>query len=234
MKLTRQFGRICGFLAIGLFVHLWMRTGEEGAATLQPETLLLDAALLVLFFASHSLLASQRFKSRLSLPPDAHRRLYLAVNLVLTVCVWISWRTPGGSPLWMLTGVAAAALVATQVAGIAGIAWTSNNFDNAEFFGANAPKKGQVGALSIKGPFALCRHPSYFFTFLLLTSPTMTTGRALLTTGVILYAMIGSWLEERKLLAERGEAYGSYRARTPWLVPTPRSIARAFSSKRIA
>jgi protein-S-isoprenylcysteine O-methyltransferase Ste14 len=233
MQLKRQLGRLCGFLAIGLIVHLWMRTGSEGAATLQPEALVLDATLLVLFFASHSLLAGLRFKTRLGLAPDAHRRLYLAVNLCLTACVWLSWREPGGSPLWMLTGVAAGALVAAQIAGLAGIAWTSHNFDNAEFFGANAPKTGEVGALSIKGPFALCRHPTYFFTFLLLASPTMPTGRALLTAGIVIYTMIGSWLEERKLLAERGEAYRSYRARTPWLVPTPRSIARALL-KRVA
>jgi methanethiol S-methyltransferase len=72
------------------------------------------------------------------------------------------------------------------------------------------------------GAFRFTRHPGNlgalgFFLFL----PRMTANRAVLTTLVGLYAILGSVHEEYRLHAAYGEAYERYRRSVPFLVPRP-------------
>ncbi|CAG0999038.1 partial methanethiol S-methyltransferase, partial [Rhodocyclaceae bacterium] len=48
------------------------------------------------------------------------------------------------------------------------------------------------------------------------------------TLAITLYFVIGSWLEEKKLLALHGDAYRRYREKVPGLVPLPwKRLSRA-------
>ena len=81
---------------------------------------------------------------------------------------------------------------------------------------------GRSGALNLGGFYAWVRHPLYTFSIIFLwLTPAMTTNT--LTTFILftLYFYFGSIYEERRLVAEFGEAYQAYRRQVPRLIPNP-------------
>jgi protein-S-isoprenylcysteine O-methyltransferase Ste14 len=73
------------------------------------------------------------------------------------------------------------------------------------------------------GLHAWTRHPLYTLSLIFIwLSPVMTVNLLVLNVGITLYFWIGSIFEERKLLAEFGEAYREHQQRTPRLLPWPR------------
>lgn len=73
------------------------------------------------------------------------------------------------------------------------------------------------------GPYAWVRHPLYTFSLLFLwLNPVMGLSSLVLNLFATAYFWIGSVYEERRLEREFGEAYRSYKARVPRLVPTRR------------
>lgn len=80
----------------------------------------------------------------------------------------------------------------------------------------------QQGALVVQGFYCRVRHPLYFFGILLLwLTPTMTVNWMVVCVLSTLYFYVGALHEERRLMAEFGEAYGRYRKQVPMLVPRP-------------
>ena len=65
------------------------------------------------------------------------------------------------------------------------------------------------------------RHPWYALSLVLLWTRDMSTALLVSALAITAYFVVGSWLEERKLLARFGPAYGQYMARVPGLVPRP-------------
>jgi protein-S-isoprenylcysteine O-methyltransferase Ste14 len=164
------------------------------------------------------------------------RRVYLILTLPVMVVVWGAWVPLPRPVLWDGRGTLDLPFLGVRLVALAGLVWTVRSFSLPDFFGEGAAvgNPGAAGSrrpvtLSVLGAFALCRHPLYLFMTLLAAATTvMPLGRALMAGGLLVYVVIGSRLEERKLEAEFGDAYVQYRTRTPWLIPTPRSIARAF------
>lgn len=76
------------------------------------------------------------------------------------------------------------------------------------------------------GLYRWVRHPLYTcaLVFLWLT-PVMTTSLLALYLGLSAYLVVGSIFEERRLLAEFGEAYREYQRQVPRLVPFGRPRA---------
>jgi protein-S-isoprenylcysteine O-methyltransferase Ste14 len=88
------------------------------------------------------------------------------------------------------------------------------------------------------GPYALVRHPIYTGLLLALAGTALYDGRLRAVLGLGFFA-IGFWLkartEESLLEGEFGEEYGSYRTRTPMLIPSlrlPTSAAARPGSPR--
>jgi methanethiol S-methyltransferase len=74
--------------------------------------------------------------------------------------------------------------------------------------------------LVVTGLYRWVRHPLYTASLLFIwLMPVMTWNLLALNLGLTLYIVIGTVLEERKLLAEFGEEYASYVRRTPMLIP---------------
>jgi hypothetical protein len=239
--------KACGGIAFALFVHLWWRSAGGRFAgpflvDLAPgPAAAWDLALLAFFFVAHSVFASLWFKRRLPLARHTTRRLYLILTLPVTLAMWAFWVPLPGPVLWDVRGIAALPIVfiAVRLLAFAGLIWTVRSFNLADFFGTSAGVGGGGGSgaavpgalpvMSVEGAFALCRHPLYFFmTLLAAATTTMPLGRALMAAGLVVYVIIGSRLEETKLEGDFGPAYARYRAQTPWLIPSPRSIARAL------
>ena len=88
----------------------------------------------------------------------------------------------------------------------------------AYFTGADLPLKEEP--LQLKGLFAYVRHPLYFFSLLSLWfSPVMTTSAFLFNIAATVYFVVGSRIEEGRMIDAYGELYENYRQRVPWLIP---------------
>jgi protein-S-isoprenylcysteine O-methyltransferase Ste14 len=243
--------KACAGIAFALFVHLWWRSaglspsGPFWVALSAGPAVVWDLALLGLFYGAHSGFASLRFKRWIGLERETTRKLYLVLTLPVTLAMWALWVPLPAPVLWDVRGALDIPFLAVRVLALAGLVWTVRSFSLPDFFGDRAsdapgdhapdtPASGSV-RLSTGGAFALCRHPLYLFMSLLAAATTlMPLGRALMAGTLVIYVAIGSRLEEIKLEREFGPAYARYRARTPWLIPTPTSIARAWPRRRLS
>jgi protein-S-isoprenylcysteine O-methyltransferase Ste14 len=78
------------------------------------------------------------------------------------------------------------------------------------------------GTLNLGGFYAWVRHPLYTFSIIFLwLTPAMTTNTLTAFILFTLYFYFGSIYEERRLVAEFGEAYEAYRRQVPRLIPMP-------------
>ncbi|TLN02294.1 isoprenylcysteine carboxylmethyltransferase family protein, partial [bacterium] len=84
--------------------------------------------------------------------------------------------------------------------------------------------------LVINGLYRWVRHPLYTCGLVILwLVPVMSWNLLVLSVGLTAYILIGIVFEERKLLAEFGEAYAEYKKRTPALIPRMRMFHREDS-----
>lgn len=83
--------------------------------------------------------------------------------------------------------------------------------------------------LHTSGILGRVRHPWYGGALLLLWTRTGTFDAAELITSLVLtgYVLVGTWLEERKLVHVHGDAYRNYQHSTPKFFPWPGRGERA-------
>lgn len=82
-----------------------------------------------------------------------------------------------------------------------------------------------VEPFQVSGMYGWVRHPLYFFSLLLLWfTPVMTLNWLVFNTWATLYFVIGSRIEERRLVRLYGDQYLEYQKSVPWLVPIPRKL----------
>lgn len=180
-----------------------------------------------LYGVIHSWLAATGTKRRLcehwpGLRP-AYRLLYnlLAGVLALPPLV-LTWLYPGDAlwhwPAW----IAWPAVLVTVV----GFAWSMRWYDGMDFIGLKQlrePKSQSQGCerLVLSPMHRYVRHPWYALGLLYLWTRDLNAGWLAASLAVTLYLVIGSKLEERKLVEVFGEPYRRYLKRVPALVPMP-------------
>lgn len=132
------------------------------------------------------------------------------------------------SVLYRIEGVGAVLLRLAQAVGVLGLVGALFVTDVWQFAGvrqAVAYLRGEPlplpePPLVISGMYRLVRHPLYFFSLLALwPMPVMTVNLLLFNIGATLYFVIGSRVEERRLVRSYGEAYRAYQQRVPGLIP---------------
>jgi methanethiol S-methyltransferase len=219
-----------GFVA-GVGVPKGIDDGPHGA--LLP-SLLIDAGLLLLFAAQHSVMARPAFKRWWTrfVPPVAERSTFvLASSLALALLFW-QWR-PLPAPAWdidppWLRG----ALHALSASGWLLVLSSTFLINHFELFGLRqAWRHGRPPLETLfvtRAFYRIVRHPLMLgFLVAFWAAPTMSTGHllfALATTGYILFAV--KCLEERDLVALYGDTYRDYQRRVPMLLPWPRRASR--------
>ena len=189
---------------------------------------LILASSWLVFFAIHSVTASNGFKARVTTccPPLARRyRLYynLFASITILIPLAIALLQPGPM-LWQWTGVQQWIMDLLAVIAIVGFLMSSRYYDMAAFLGI----RGGFGSLGCADePFSLSpfhrfvRHPWYFFGLILIWTRDMPLSWFITCVLATLYFAIGSRWEENKLITEYGEVYQRYRKQVPGLIPLP-------------
>jgi protein-S-isoprenylcysteine O-methyltransferase Ste14 len=184
----------------------------------------------VLYAGLHSLLAALRVKQwvQRSLGAEADRWYRLAYNVIavitllplLPLLALLPDRTFYVVPSpwrWLMGG--------GQLLALVGLTTTLFQTDLWRFLGlsqllAQRPDAGE--ALQVGGFYCWVRHPLYFFSLLLIwLTPAMSVNLLTVYLLFTLYFYIGTFFEERRLLAEFGAVYEQYRRAVPRLIPRP-------------
>jgi protein-S-isoprenylcysteine O-methyltransferase Ste14 len=200
--------------------------------------LLLGGAVVV-WAVLHSWLATTRVKHSVaqsvgSEAARAYRLVYNVVSVVSFVPVaWLLWSLPD-RPLYEIPTPWAIGMRAIQVAAVVLAAVTL--FQTGAFaFAGLSQILGETdnAGLSTTGFYRVVRHPLYLFGLIFIwLAPSMTLNQLVVTIVFSGYFFVGAVLEERRLVQEFGEAYITYRAKTPMILPRLRRRPRTHPDNR--
>lgn len=104
----------------------------------------------------------------------------------------------------------------------------AKRYDMMYFLGVRQIRSGEQHLLLSKeedfietGIFAVTRHPWYLATLIFIWSflPVYSVGHFVVAVILTSYLLIGTWLEERKILRSYGESYRRYRQHVSMFVP---------------
>ncbi len=193
-----------------------------------------DLAILAMswiaYFLIHSWLASLRVKTWLAGRAPrwfpAYRMVYnLLAGVLLLPPLLLMWRS-GSEPLWRWQGLMGALAYLLMLLAIAGFVWSLRWYDSGEFLGLRQWKRQQhdtrdLERLHISPLHRYVRHPWYSLGLVLVWTQDMDPARLLSAVLITLYLIVGSWLEERKLVVYHGTSYRDYLKRVPGLIPLP-------------
>jgi protein-S-isoprenylcysteine O-methyltransferase Ste14 len=233
------YGALSYLIFLGTFLYALGFVGNFGVArTLDgaPTSplgvgLAIDALLLTLFAAQHSVMARKWFKEWWTriVPHPLERSTYVLFSSLALILLFWQWR-PLGGVVWSVEYPAARLVLWVLFAFGWGLVLVStfliNHFD---LFGLRQVWLYLLGRpykplrFGTPGPYRLVRHPLYvgwFFAFWM--TPTMTLAHLLFSVATTAYILLAIRLEERDLVREHGEAYEEYRRSVPMLVPFTR------------
>jgi protein-S-isoprenylcysteine O-methyltransferase Ste14 len=188
---------------------------------------LFNALLVFLWGTIHSLLARDFCKKVIAraVGTDFVKLVYVTVAGISQCLLLFLWRPLSGwhwqaeGPLyWILTFLFLASLTAVFVSSLI--------LDYMEALGIRAiirrmrRQTDRPMVLSVRGPYAYCRHPVYLFTiFFLWLGPAMNWTKLAFSLPATLYVVIGMFLEDRDTARHMGPAYAEYKKHVPILIP---------------
>jgi protein-S-isoprenylcysteine O-methyltransferase Ste14 len=197
------------------------------------QVLLWDGLLSILFFIQHSGMIRTSFHNRLApiIPRHYHPSTYAIASGIALTAVVLLWQ-PSQTVIYQTKGLVRLLARAISVLAIIGFSWGVRALGNFDTFGL-VPIKVHLRSKQLRppnfvlrGPYLWIRHPLYFFMLVLIWSaPDVSLDRLLFNVLWTLWIVVGSYLEERDLVAEFGERYRDYQKTVPMLFPwrSPRS-----------
>lgn len=192
------------------------------------------------YFALHSLLAADAAKTWVArhwprlLP--GYRAAFNLISLVaLLPVLWLVYSGNGhwlwrwhGALWWLANGAALAALLAFFA--------STRAYDMGEFLGLRQlgqSQRANAEAFTLSTFHRYVRHPWYCFGLVLLWTRDMNGPLLVSALAITLYLVIGSRLEERKLISQYGQKYRDYMSKVPGLVPLPWKHLTAAEAKAL-
>lgn len=196
--------------------------------------------LWVLWCALHSLLIARVtvrwVGQRWSGSRRWYRLCYNTISLATLMPLVLITRSLPGEAVFSWQGSMATTLRMAMLLLALALFWGgARRYDFATFLGLRQLRQGQASLLLgddcsfvASGVFALTRHPWYLGSFLLLWALFPAYPPSLLLAVSILsgYLLLGSWLEEQKILAEHGDSYRAYQSRVSMFFPWKWLVAR--------
>ncbi len=182
----------------------------------------------LLYALLHSLLADLRVKDAVGKRWPGFVPWYrLAFNGVAVLSalplLWLMRAVPGaelwawnGAWAWLGNGLALAALWGAMQSSKA---YAMNDFLGLGVLGGHPAIERDVFRLSL--PHRFVRHPWYSFGLVIVWTRDMNAAMLVSALAITIYFVLGSRLEEKKLIAIHGDTYRRYRERVPGLLPLP-------------
>lgn len=187
----------------------------------------------------HSLTASAVLKrwmaERVGERPTAafYRLGYTTFALLTFLPVLYFWWVLPTTPLWEVSGLwrwlfwgvggsavlaAGYSLLKTQALSFAGLTQAMDYMAGRQLRRLDAPALSHE--LVVTGLYGWMRHPLYTFSMAFLwANPSMNVRSLTMAVAFTIYFIIGSIYEEKRLLAQFGEAYATYQRRVPRFIP---------------
>ena len=184
----------------------------------------------VLYCFVHSLLIhppiSARIRGWLGRRAGAYRFLYNLFSLVALAPLVVAHVRLRGPWLIEWEGVWLAVPVLMNAGALALFILGATAYGTSDFLGLESLRASLGGAkvtgddpFSTQGVLRWVRHPWYTGTFLLLWGHDLDAAGLVASLVLTAYLFVGTWLEERKLVAQFGDAYRTYQRKVPMFVP---------------
>jgi len=202
----------------------------------EAQVLIWDGFLSLLFFIQHSGMIRASFRNRLSsvIPRYYFSAIYSIVSGIVLIVVVLLWQT-SRTVLFQIQGPLQLLPRAICLLGIAGFIWgvralgTFDPFGRISIVAHIRRKQLRSTNLVVRGPYFWVRHPLYFFMLVIIWSvPGVNSDRLLFNVVWTFWIVIGSYLEEKDLVAEFGEKYRFYQKIVPMLLPWKGPIGRSL------
>lgn len=208
---------------------------------MEPMKLLCLAGLWLLYFCGHSLLASLWLKRRIAgrwpgfMP--AYRLSFNLLALALLGPPLLLMYHLQGAPLWQWSGAGAWLVNGLALLALLGFFWSLRYYDGSEFLGLRQWRARTLAvedqeSFRISPLHRFVRHPWYSLALVLIWTRDMDAAFLTAALLITLYFVIGSRLEESRLLQYYGDVYGRYREQVPALIPLPwRGLGKEAAEK---
>jgi len=198
--------------------------------SINPSSYLLLGFATAAWCALHSTMISVRATQFLQTHAGAHYRFYrLFFNLIAIVSlvpVIIYQRTLHTEAFFDWDGYLRIVQIAFIVLGGIFFLLGAKKYDSRRFFGVAQLKEtdsrqsmNATGELDTTGIHGLVRHPWYTALLLILWARPLDISTLIINSVFSAYLIIGSLLEERKLVMEFGDAYKHYQKTVSMLLP---------------
>ena len=196
----------------------------------------------LLYFAVHSLLASLRLKAWAAAHVPAvmpwFRLIYNLIAVLGLLPIFYLLLFCPTPIVWAWHGFAAWLANALALAALFGVWTTLSHYDSGEFFGFNQWRSRRQD-IADREAFHLSpfhrhvRHPWYFCSLILIWTRDMNAAMLLSAVLASVYFIVGSHLEEKKLLVFHGDVYRCYMEKVPGLLPWPGKSLTAAAAEQL-
>jgi methanethiol S-methyltransferase len=192
---------------------------------------------MIAFALVHSITADRRIKAQVQqwLGERVYHGFYRLVYNVLSVLLLAPLMLitlPQGRTIWVAPNALLPFMFVLQALGFIGMALSLLQIDLLRFAGVKQIMAYFAGEalplppekLKTDGIYGFVRHPLYLFALMLLwpISP-MTDVYLAYVLMATLYFVLGSLVEEQRMVRFFGDEYVRYQQRVPWLLPLPRN-----------
>ncbi|MCF6270411.1 MAG: hypothetical protein L3J41_11910 [Melioribacteraceae bacterium] len=195
---------------------------------------LIITSLFSIFAISHSILASQKLKEKLTEKFGDRIAFYRMFYNLLSIFILLFIYKISPKPDYIIYDLSFpfdVIIVLLQICSVIALFWVFKSINSNEFLGFSQIKRfrnktyncnelDEKMELRFDGFFKYSRHPIYLFTSLfLILRPTMDFFYLIFLINILLYFYIGSYYEEKRLLLIFGDAYKNYQANVPRIFP---------------
>jgi protein-S-isoprenylcysteine O-methyltransferase Ste14 len=217
-----------GNLSVPNVVPKTIDTGAGGDFT---ASLVIDALLLTLFAAQHSVMARPGFKrwwTRI-IPQAIERSTYVLLSSLVLVLLFWQWRPLRGVVWGVENSAAQFVLWALFALGWLTVLLSTTMINHFDLFGLRQVDFYRRGEeykqlpFTTRGFYHFVRHPIMLgFIIAFWATPRMTAGHLLFAVATTAYILVAIQLEERDLAGFHPEAYAKYRGEVSMLLPLPK------------
>ncbi|MCW8930422.1 MAG: hypothetical protein OQL19_09315 [Gammaproteobacteria bacterium] len=203
---------------------------------------LIVTVVFMAYFVLHSIAASITMKQWTAkhwpeLMPY-YRLTFNALAVILSLPLLIVMFLFPGEPLWQWQGPGFYVTSGIALLAVYGFVYSLKYYDLSEFWGTRQLKERNTSVhdqenFHISPMHRYVRHPWYFFALVIIWTRDVSTVQLLVYLLVTAYFVIGSRMEERKLIAYHGEVYRKYQKKVAGVFPLPWKILSVEEAKSL-